>query len=101
MNFLEIAPILCAGVTVYKGLKETETKPGEWVAISGIGGLGHVAVQYAKAMGMHVAAIDVADDKLELAKKNKIDIGQTTIEEVKAAYQFDSLSSFLKILKRR
>lgn len=69
INFLEMAPILCAGVTVYKGLKETEVKPGQWVAISGIGGLGHVAVQYAKAMGMHVAAIDVADDKLELAKK--------------------------------
>ncbi|PVH24062.1 alcohol dehydrogenase AdhP [Sphingobacterium corticibacter] len=74
VNFLEIAPILCAGVTVYKGLKETETKPGEWVAISGIGGLGHVAVQYAKAMGMHVAAIDVADDKLQLAKKLGADL---------------------------
>ena len=73
-NFLELAPILCAGVTVYKGLKETETKPGQWVAISGIGGLGHVAVQYAKAMGMHVAAIDVADDKLELAKRLGADI---------------------------
>jgi len=62
------APILCAGVTVYKGLKETEVKPGEWVAISGIGGLGHMAVQYAKAMGMHVAAVDVHPEKLELAK---------------------------------
>ena len=69
INFTEMAPILCAGVTVYKGLKETEVKPGEWVAVSGIGGLGHVAVQYAKAMGMHVAAIDVADDKLQLARK--------------------------------
>ncbi len=73
-NFLEMAPILCAGVTVYKGLKETEVKPGEWVAISGIGGLGHVAVQYAKAMGMHVAAIDVADDKLQLAKRLGADL---------------------------
>jgi propanol-preferring alcohol dehydrogenase len=62
------APILCAGVTVYKGLKETEVKPNEWVVISGIGGLGHMAVQYAKAMGMHVAAVDVHADKLELAK---------------------------------
>jgi propanol-preferring alcohol dehydrogenase len=62
------APILCAGVTVYKGLKETEVKPGEWVLISGIGGLGHMAVQYAKAMGMHVAAVDVHPDKLALAK---------------------------------
>jgi alcohol dehydrogenase, propanol-preferring len=63
------APILCAGVTVYKGLKETEVKPGEWVAISGIGGLGHMAVQYAKAMGMHVAAIDIHPEKLALAAK--------------------------------
>ncbi len=66
--------MLCAGVTVYKGLKETEVRPGEWVAISGIGGLGHMAVQYAKAMGMHVAAIDIADDKLALAKSLGADL---------------------------
>lgn len=68
IDFTEMAPIICAGVTVYKGLKETETRPGQWVAISGIGGLGHLAVQYAKAMGLQVAAIDVTDDKLELAQ---------------------------------
>lgn len=64
---VEVAPILCAGVTVYKGLKVTDTRPGQWVAISGIGGLGHVAVQYATAMGLRVVAIDVDDAKLELA----------------------------------
>ena len=69
-----IAPILCAGVTTYKGLKETEARPGEWVAISGIGGLGHVAVQYAKAMGLRVAAIDVDQPKLELARRLGADI---------------------------
>lgn len=74
INFAEMAPITCAGVTVYKGLKETDTKPGEWVAISGIGGLGHLAVQYAKAMGLHVAAIDVSDDKLALAKELGADL---------------------------
>ncbi len=74
INFLEIAPIVCAGVTVYKGLKETDTRPGEWVAISGIGGLGHLAVQYAKAMGLHVAAIDIAEDKLALARSLGADI---------------------------
>jgi propanol-preferring alcohol dehydrogenase len=68
-NLPEFAPVLCAGVTVYKGLKETDTKPGDWVAISGIGGLGHMAVQYAKAMGRHVVAVDIAADKLELARK--------------------------------
>lgn len=68
LDFVEVAPILCAGVTTYKGLKETEVRPGEWVVISGIGGLGHVAIQYAKAMGMHVAAVDIAEDKLALAR---------------------------------
>jgi propanol-preferring alcohol dehydrogenase len=63
-----LAPILCAGVTTYKGLKETEARPGEWVAISGIGGLGHVAVHYAKAMGLHVVALDVTEEKLALAR---------------------------------
>jgi alcohol dehydrogenase, propanol-preferring len=69
LDFVAVAPILCAGVTTYKGLKETGAKPGEWVVISGIGGLGHVAVQYATAMGMHVAAVDVEDGKLALAKR--------------------------------
>lgn len=69
VDFAQMAPILCAGVTTYKGLKETEARPGEWVAISGIGGLGHVAIQYAKAMGLHVAALDVTEDKLALARQ--------------------------------
>ena len=67
-DFGPASPVLCAGVTIYKGLKEAEVRPGQWVAILGIGGLGHMAVQYAKAMGMHVVAIDIADSKLKLAK---------------------------------
>jgi propanol-preferring alcohol dehydrogenase len=69
LDFEPAAPILCAGVTVYKGLKETDTKPGDTVVISGIGGLGHVAVQYAKAMGLHVIAVDISDEKIDLARK--------------------------------
>ena len=69
IGFVEIAPVLCAGVTVYKGLKMTDTKPGDWVVISGIGGLGHMAVQYARAMGLNVAAVDVDDAKLALARR--------------------------------
>ncbi|WP_433853110.1 alcohol dehydrogenase AdhP [Stenotrophomonas nitritireducens] len=69
LGFVEVAPVLCAGVTVYKGLKVTDAKPGDWVAISGIGGLGHMAVQYARAMGMNVAAVDVDEDKLALARR--------------------------------
>src|ERR1700722_7382019 len=73
-DFASLAPILCAGVTTYKGLKETEARPGEWVAISGIGGLGHVAVQYAKAMGLHVVALDVTEDKLARARTLGADV---------------------------
>ena len=69
LSFVDAAPILCAGVTTYKGLKETEARPGEWVVISGVGGLGHVAIQYAKAMGMHVAAVDLGPEKAALARK--------------------------------
>ncbi|WP_298627224.1 alcohol dehydrogenase AdhP [uncultured Legionella sp.] len=69
VSSIEIAPILCAGVTVYKGLKMTDTKPGDWIVISGIGGLGHMAVQYAKAMGLNVVAVDIDDKKLALAKQ--------------------------------
>lgn len=68
LDFAPAAPILCAGLTVYKGLKVLDCRPGEWVAISGIGGLGHMAVQYAKAMGFHVIAVDIDDTKLSLAK---------------------------------
>lgn len=68
LSFTDAGPILCAGVTTYKGLKETEARPGEWVVISGVGGLGHVAVQYATAMGLHVAAVDLGEEKLQLAR---------------------------------
>lgn len=67
-DFHALAPILCAGVTTYKGILETEVRAGQWIAISGIGGLGHIAVQYAKAMGLLVAALDVGDHKLALAR---------------------------------
>jgi propanol-preferring alcohol dehydrogenase len=70
VDFAAIGPILCAGVTTYKGLKETEAKPGEWVVISGVGGLGHVAIQYAKAMGLKAIGLDIAEDKLELARES-------------------------------
>lgn len=74
LSSVEAAPILCAGVTTYKALKVSGAKPGDWVAIYGIGGLGHVALQYAKAMGFNVVAVDIADEKLELAKNLGADI---------------------------
>lgn len=71
---IEIAPILCAGVTTYKALKVSGAKPGDWVAIYGIGGLGHIALQYAKAMGLKVIAVDIQDDKLKLASELNADM---------------------------
>ena len=68
VDMVEVAPILCAGVTTYRGLKRTGARPGQWVAVVGVGGLGHIAVQYARAMGLRVAAVDVAEEKLALAK---------------------------------
>jgi propanol-preferring alcohol dehydrogenase len=73
-DFAALAPILCAGVTTYKGIKETDTKPGEWIAISGVGGLGQLAIQYAKAMGLYVAALDVTEEKLALARTSGADV---------------------------
>lgn len=70
----EAAPLVCAGITTYKGIKETGAKPGEWIAVSGAGGLGHLAIQYAKAMGLSVAAIDIDDTKLEHAKRLGADL---------------------------
>ena len=74
LSYAAASSILCAGVTVYKGIKETETKPGDWLVISGIGGLGHMAIQYAKAMGLKVVAIDIHEKQLQLAKELKADI---------------------------
>lgn len=71
---VEAAPILCAGVTTYKALKVANVRPGEWVAIYGIGGLGHVALQYAKAMGCNVVAVDIHEEKLTLAKELGADL---------------------------
>jgi propanol-preferring alcohol dehydrogenase len=64
----QAAPLICAGITTYKGIKETQARAGEWIVISGAGGLGHLAIQYAKILGLHVCAVDIDDGKLALAK---------------------------------
>ncbi len=86
VDFIEIAPVLCAGVTVYKGLKMTDTRPGQWVVISGVGGLGHMAVQYAKAMGLNVAAVDIDDGKLALAERLGATVTVNAMKTDPAAY---------------
>src|SRR5947209_9609565 len=65
----EAAPLTCAGVTTYKAVKVSGARPSDLVAIFGIGGLGHLALQYAKIAGASVVAVDLMDEKLDLAKK--------------------------------
>ena len=74
LSAIQAAPLICAGVTTYKGIKEANVRPGEWIAISGAGGLGHLAIQYAKAMGLQVCAIDIEDSKLDHATQMGADL---------------------------
>lgn len=69
LGFIEAAPLFCAGVTTYKALKVSNTKPGDWVSCVGVGGLGHLAVQYAIAMGLNVVAVDTGEERKELSLK--------------------------------
>ena len=66
---LDAAPLTCAGVTTYKAIKVSGARSSDLVAIFGVGGLGHLAVQYARIAGASVAAVDVVDSKLDLAKE--------------------------------
>lgn len=70
----EAAPLFCAGVTVYRAIKNSGVKPGKRLVVFGIGGLGHLAVQIAKTFGAEVIAVDIAEDKLEFARS----LGATT-----------------------
>lgn len=66
---LEAGPLLCAGITTFNALRNSIARPGDLVAILGIGGLGHLAVQFAKRMGFNTVAIARGKEKEELAKK--------------------------------
>lgn len=68
LSFAEAAPLLCAGLTVYKAMKTAGVSEGQRMAVFGVGGLGHLAVQIGRAMGVHVCAVDVTDEKLAFAK---------------------------------
>jgi len=67
VSSLDAAPLTCAGVTTFKAIKVAHVQPGERVAVFGIGGLGHLALQYARIRGAIVTAVDIEDAKLELA----------------------------------
>ena len=65
----EAAPLFCAGVTTYRAVKNSGIQPGQRLAVFGVGGLGHLAVQIARTFGANVVAVDISDDKLKLAKQ--------------------------------
>jgi propanol-preferring alcohol dehydrogenase len=68
VSSVQAAPLFCAGVTVYRAIMQAKPQRGERMAVFGIGGLGHLAIQIAVQLGLEVAAVDVADDKLALAQ---------------------------------
>ena len=69
LAFADVAPHFCAGVTTYKAVKVSGSAPDKTVLISGIGGLGHMALQYARVTGARTIAVDVTEEKLELARQ--------------------------------
>ena len=89
LDAVSAGPIMCAGLTTYKGIKVADCKPGQWLVVSGVGGLGHLAIQYAKAMGLRVAAVDIADDKLALAERlgASVTVNAKTTDAVKAVQE--------------
>ena len=73
----EAAPLCCAGWTAYGALREAGLQPGQSVALFGMGGLGHLAIQYARHFGLRVAAVDVSENKLEMARSLGADLALT------------------------
>jgi propanol-preferring alcohol dehydrogenase len=69
VDSFDAAPLTCAGVTTYKAVKVAGTRSSDFVAVFGVGGLGHLAIQYATIAGGRVVAVDVIDEKLELARE--------------------------------
>lgn len=91
----DAAPLTCAGVTTYKAVKLAGARPSDLVAIFGVGGLGHLALQYAKIAGATVVAVDLLDEKLAMAKELGADYvvnarNQDPVEEIKKLGGADS-----------
>ncbi len=85
LSSIEAAPLFCAGVTVYRALKHANIQPGQRLAVFGVGGLGHLAVQIGLGLGATVTAIDVSDEKLAQAKTlgASATLNATTVNVVK------------------
>jgi propanol-preferring alcohol dehydrogenase len=75
LSSVEAAPLFCAGVTVFRALKQARVSPGQRLAVFGVGGLGHLAVQIGRGLGADITAIDISDEKLALAKS----LGASTV----------------------
>jgi len=73
LDLYEAAPLFCAGVTAWQGVTKAGIQPGEWIAIVGCGGLGHLGIKYAKALGYKVIGVDLVDGQLEEAKLSGAD----------------------------
>jgi len=86
VSSFDAAPLTCAGVTTYKAIKVAHIEPSERVAVFGVGGLGHLAVQYARLVGAEVIAVDVTDEKLALATQLGADhvVNAATTDPVEA-----------------
>ncbi|MFI5449507.1 MAG: alcohol dehydrogenase catalytic domain-containing protein [Candidatus Bathyarchaeia archaeon] len=91
LSYEQAAPIFCAGYTVWGGLRFADPKPHESIAVVGIGGLGHLAVQYSKAAGFKTIAVTHSPDKKELAGKLGSDIVVSNGEELRSAGGADVL----------
>ncbi len=83
ITYEQAAPVFCAGYTVYSGLRHADPKPHEKIAILGIGGLGHLGLQYSKACGFETIAITHSKDKEDLCYKMGADLVVKNAEELK------------------
>ncbi|OAL53128.1 GroES-like protein [Pyrenochaeta sp. DS3sAY3a] len=81
MDMISAAPLFCAGITAYHAVKGCNLQPGQWIAIIGCGGLGHLAVQYAKAMGLKVIGMDISNSQLEAVENFGADAVINTLDQ--------------------
>ncbi|KIV98710.1 uncharacterized protein PV09_09537, partial [Verruconis gallopava] len=81
MDMIAAAPLFCAGITAYHAVRGCDLDPGQWIAIIGCGGLGHLAIQYAKAMGLKTIGIDISNAQLEAIKELGADVVVNSMEE--------------------
>jgi dehydrogenase len=85
ISYEQAAPVFCAGYTVWSGLRFADPKPHEKIAVLGIGGLGHLAIQFSKVAGFYTIGITHSKDKEELARKLGVDMVASNGDALKRA----------------